>query len=215
MKGCILKDIYNMIHSGKSMLFIALFFAVVFISTSGAETFASMNIMMFSILIITTFSFDDNAGWFRYAVVMPMSRREIVDGKFIVLLLFSLLGAVVGIAVGFVGTVITDMSRINGEFLGSLMFTSVVALSVSWMLGSTAISLMFRFGSEKARLLMLTVFVLPVLAIFCLYKMIMSFGVVISDKLVFVLGGCSPVVAVIYSLIMYKISCRIFEKKDL
>ena len=44
-------------------------------------------------MIVTTFSFDDNSKWTRYAMIMPVSKKELVGGKFIVLAIFCAVGS--------------------------------------------------------------------------------------------------------------------------
>lgn len=40
-------------------------------------------------MVMTTFSFDDNSKWMKYAMVTPVTKRDLVSSKFIVLLIFS------------------------------------------------------------------------------------------------------------------------------
>lgn len=56
MKSLILKDLYNIGHNTKSMLFILLVFAVAFIPTSGVGTYIFICGILCSMMIVTTFS---------------------------------------------------------------------------------------------------------------------------------------------------------------
>lgn len=73
MKSLILKDLYNVGHNAKSMLFILVVLAVALISTSGVTEYIFMCAILCSMMIITTFSFDDNSKWARYAMIMFVS----------------------------------------------------------------------------------------------------------------------------------------------
>ena len=88
MKSLILKDLYNIIHNSKSMLFILLFFAVVFLPSSGIQGYIYTCAILCSMMIVTTLSFDERSDWMSYALVMPVSRRDLAAGKYIVLFLF-------------------------------------------------------------------------------------------------------------------------------
>ena len=106
MKSLILKDLYNIIHNSKSMLFILLFFAVVFLPSSGIQGYIYTCAILCSMMIVTTLSFDERSDWMSYALVMPVSRRDLAAGKYIVLFLFSSIGVLFGLIVGIIGSFI-------------------------------------------------------------------------------------------------------------
>ena len=89
MKSLIIKDLYNIGHNAKSMLFMLLVFAFVFIPYSGPEAYIITSGVLCSMMVITTFSFDDHSKWMKYAMVTPISKKDLVASKFIVLLIFS------------------------------------------------------------------------------------------------------------------------------
>ena len=86
MKSLVLKDLFNIGHNAKSMLFILVVFAVALIPFSGVEGYIFVCAILCSMMIVTTFSFDDSSKWTRYAMIMPVSKKELVAGKFMVLL---------------------------------------------------------------------------------------------------------------------------------
>ena len=71
MKSLVLKDLFNIGHNAKSMLFILVAFAAAFIPFSGVEGYIFECAILCSMMIVTTFSFDDNSKWTRYAMIMP------------------------------------------------------------------------------------------------------------------------------------------------
>lgn len=89
MKGLILKDLYNISHNAKSMFFILLFFAVVFLPSSGTQGYMFTCTLLCTMMIVTTFTFDEFSNWTPYALIMPVSRENLVAGKYIVLVIFS------------------------------------------------------------------------------------------------------------------------------
>ena len=78
MKSLVLKDLFNIGHNAKSMLFILVAFAAAFIPFSGVEGYIFECAILCSMMIVTTFSFDDNSKWTRYAMIMPVSKKELV-----------------------------------------------------------------------------------------------------------------------------------------
>ena len=75
MRSLILKDLYNIGHNAKSMLFVLVVFAVVLIPASGVESYTFVCAILCSMMIVTTFTFDDNSKWTRYSMIMPVSKR--------------------------------------------------------------------------------------------------------------------------------------------
>jgi ABC-2 type transport system permease protein len=215
MKSLILKDLYNIGHNFKSMFLMLLVFAIIFIPSSGPETYIIVCGILCSMMVITTFSFDDSSKWTKYAMIMPVSKKDMVVSKFIILLIFSTIGVVSGLFIGSVGAIITHKIDLNMESIITLLFMTLVGLVVAVTFGSMSIPLLFKFGAEKARTLSLISFLLPTGICFIGYQLLMLLGVSITDHLIFILLCCSPIVALIWNYVMYKISYIIFSKKEL
>ena len=58
MKSLVLKDLFNIGHNAKSMLFILVVFAVALIPFSGVEGYIFVCAILCSMMIVTTFSYD-------------------------------------------------------------------------------------------------------------------------------------------------------------
>ena len=95
MKSLLLKDLYNMRTNVRYLLVMMLVFAVAFIP-NGYLNFLFITSTMFSVMMVSTFSYDEYAKWNRYALVMPIQKRDIVAGKFLMAVLFSLFGVFLG-----------------------------------------------------------------------------------------------------------------------
>lgn len=217
MKSLILKDLYNLSHNAKSMCFILLFFAVFFLPSSGMQSYLCICTALCSMMIVTTFSFDEHAGWTPYAMIMPISKQELVAGKYVALFIFSIIGILFGIIVGTAGSAIAGffypLEIPSAEAPLSVMLTT--ALAFSNVFGGLAIPLVFRFGSEKARLLILVSFFIPAAICYTGYHLLTVAGISITDRLLSAFLYCSPLAALVWNYIMYKISCLIFANKEL
>ena len=127
MKSLVLKDLFNIGHNAKSMLFILVVFAVALIPFSGVEGYIFVCAILCSMMIVTTFSFDDSSKWTRYAMIMPVSKKELVAGKFMVLAIFCAIGSLFGLIIGFIGGLITDKIVLDIVGIGELLFLTLVA----------------------------------------------------------------------------------------
>ncbi len=215
MKSLILKDLYNIGHNVKSMLFILVVFAVALIPTSGVAGYIFVCAILCSMMIVTTFSFDDNSKWTRYAMIMPVSKKDLVAGKFIVLAIFCLVGSLFGLVVGSIAGLTIKSISFDLARIGELLFLALTAWIVSIIYGSMSIPLVFKFGAEKGRVLLLVSFLIPAAICFGIYQLLVILGVAITDQLIFILLCCTPIVAFIWCYVMYQISYQIFAKQEL
>lgn len=86
MKSLIIKDVYNILHNMKSLFLMLFVFLFLILPKGGAAAYAITCCILCAMMIVTTFSFDENAKWEKYAMVMPVSRKDLVLSKFVVLL---------------------------------------------------------------------------------------------------------------------------------
>ena len=214
MKSLILKDLYNIGHNVKSMLFILVVFAVALIPTSGVAGYIFVCAILCSMMIVTTFSFDDNSKWTRYAMIMPVSKKDLVAGKFIVLAIFCLAGSLFGLVVGSIGGLTIKSISFDLIGIGELLLFALTAWVVSIIFGSMSIPLVFKFGAEKGRVLLLISFLFPAALCFGIYQLFVILDIELTEHFMFPLLCCSPIIALIWCYVMYQISYRIFSKQE-
>lgn len=215
MKSLILKDLYNIGHNAKSMLLILLVFAIGLIMVSGVESYIISSGVLCSMMIVTTFTFDDHCKWSKYALVMPICKKDIVKAKFIVLIIFCIAGICVGTIFGVAGGVAMHKMALSMEGIVTMLFMGFVGLIVSVIFGSMSIPLVFKYGAEKGRMLLLISFAVPLGICFMVYEILMMLGVKITDQLIFTILCASPLIAAIWIYTMYRISYRIFYKQEI
>ena len=113
MKSLILKDIYNILHNMRSMAVLLLFFIIFMIPQGGTAAYQVTCCLLCSMMIMTTFSFDNISKWEKYALVMPITKKDLVTAKFLTLIIFSVFGAVTGFVLGIAGGVVFKSFHIN------------------------------------------------------------------------------------------------------
>lgn len=217
MKSLILKDFYNISRNTRSMFVILLVFAVVFLPSSGIQNYIFICAILCSMMIITTFSFDEHSSWPLYAMIMPVSKKDIVAGKYAVLFAFSLIGIIFGIIAGTAGNIVAGNFFQMAEDTAAipLPLMALTALSCSTVFGSISIPLAIQFGAEKGRILVLVSFLIPAGLCYAAYHAFLFLGLDLTENLKTALFYCSPIPAAAWNYMMYKISCFIFTKKDM
>ncbi|WP_319755844.1 ABC-2 transporter permease [uncultured Sphaerochaeta sp.] len=136
-----LKDWYVLKKRSGITLFIILFFAV-FAGLQGGFLYTAMCTMMMIMLTLTTFAYDQSDGWEAYVSALPVSRKAVVQSKY----LFGLLTVAGSILLVLASTVV---------FKGFEVEILLNALAVQFFLGLFFLSLNYplilKFGFEKSR----------------------------------------------------------------
>ena len=216
MKALLLKDLYNIGHNVKSMLVVLIFLAFAIVPTSGPIPYMVMCAVLCSMMIVTTFTFDDACGWTSYALVLPVGRSRLVLAKYAALAVFCTAGILFGLAASSLGAYMTrDGIPAPLEMLVGML----TGWAVAFAMGSTAIPLVYRFGAEKARILIVAAFVIPALAVIAAAGVASALlagasGAAVPDSVAIGLLCASPLAALAWGAVMYRISCAIFAQTE-
>ncbi len=205
MKGMILKDLLNLKSTFKMLGAMIVFFAVAFLREGNGFVFGII-ILMFAMMVVTTISYDDLAKWDAYALTMPVTRKEMVLSKYLVMALLNTLGAVLSLIVGVVGSIIMKKS-FDLEILAIIGLIYLIA----FIFGSVIIPLIYKFGTEKARLMMFLCALLPTALILLVEQLGVPLPTTENPWIYMILLIAFSVVGVVLS---YRISLRIYSKKE-
>lgn len=214
MVALILKDMYNLKKYILSMCLMVFVVGLISHNSNSVQSVIPMGGIIFGMMIFTTFSFDDMSNWTKYSLVTPVTKKDIVKAKFIVLLILSFIGIMYGLLV----TLFIDIfisKNLTLENLGIYAIITLLSFSISEIFGSVAMPLVYKFGAEKARNLLLLSYLIPVGIGAGILKLIEILGIKISIKMAIITLFCSPIIAIIWSLIMYFISYYLFKKQDI
>lgn len=202
MKSLLWKDFITMKKYLKLMAIMLVFYVVLFGFVIKDVTVASLMLTIVVTIVPTaTFSYDELCKWDNFALSLPVRKKDIVLSKYIVTLICAGVGAVLSLLLcAFAG-------KITQESLVQIYFCLFYALFCT----AVIIPLLYRYGSVKARLLTIVVYMLPAF----LFTVLVEYGSVsISDHTFFVATAASPFLLIAVLIVSYALSCRIFRKKD-
>lgn len=209
MNALVLKDLLNLRNSMKTIVIMMIIFGIIFIPTGNVITLYFLLMIFGAMLPSTSISYDDMAKWDKFALTMPLKKKDIVRSKFILMIVLT----VISLAIAVLATAI--IYAFNPSLLTSVNINPLSMLAVIFALGplygSLALPILYKFGSEKARYVMIFIMVLAGAAVLGIF---MIFGNII--------GSVNPIAATVLPLavslvimfISYKLSCRIYEKKE-
>ena len=143
MKALLKKDIYVLVRQMKIFLLMMAVFAVV----------PSLNLSVFAIaycgmLPYTAMSYDERSKWNQLAAMMPYSDRDIVLSKYVFGWLFILAATAASLVLQ--AALFLVWPAADGSSPAALL----LALCVSVCVLALTLPLMFRFGTERGRLVM-------------------------------------------------------------
>lgn len=150
MKGLILKDLLNLKAQCRVFVVMIAFFVVFAFMGDNHDTLGLILTMITIMLPITAMAYDERSQWDKYALTMPVTRRDLVLSKYLLGLLLAGTALILNLAFQILsGPGLTDKAILScmGMFGGAIFALSLI------------LPIMFKFGVEKGRLvLMLTMF---------------------------------------------------------
>lgn len=207
MKGLIIKDILNLKNYGRSILLIVAFYGIFAYTINDAGFLGGMIVLLMTMMSISSFSYDDLAKWDKYALSLPISRKDMVMSKYLLSIIFIVLGAVLSFVIVFA------MSNIkNSVNLWELLLQTYSLSAVAIIFISVLMPLLYKFGVEKSRIMIMAVFAIPTLLLVLLSKL--GIAKPSEEQLMFLLK-MSPIIVIAVMMVSAFISYNIYKKKDM
>ncbi len=215
MKSLILKDLYTLTHNLKSSVFILAILATAMIPSTGPLGFVGSVTMIFVMMTITSFAFDDNSRWNKYALILPMSRRTVVAGKYVLMVILGALGATVSTCIGAAGSVIIGSMNLTPGSVLELAGGAFLVLQVMLMMGGATLPLIYRFGVERGRIMILLSSLFTGGFLYVCFLLLSFLGIDFSGDMELASVLCSPLISGSWCYGFYLISCKVFEAMEL
>ena len=222
MKGLIIKDLLNLSSYKTTLLIILIFCSIGMVGTDAVNAAPIFITVMIGMIVLSTFNYDEASHAEKYILSLPLTRKEIVMSKYVLAIVANILGSIVGILLTII--IVNVINVIRPEDLIKLDFENLLITAVSGIFGVALIQAIqipsvYRFGAEKGRIQMFLLIFLLVLMIAGAGFLITKIGFDINMEEInhfmnrFGIPVLILVSAVLY-YISYKISYKIFKKKE-
>lgn len=211
MKGLILKDLYSM----RSYQKILLLLAVIVIGMCTIGNFSTVyipNMFMVYLLMmsVTIFSSDEACNFDRAAISMPLSRKQIVTARYLTLLILLALIAVLGFALTAAISLVKGTTGWLAETGAGLGLLLLIILFVT----SLIFPLSYKVGTEKARYVMVLIFIAPYLLVFSLLPHLQNWVITLSAGAQGLLVAAAALFIVGMFVGSYFLSQKIYAKRE-
>lgn len=151
MTGLIIKDFLVLRKTLRSYLMILLIYAVVAFSGFWQASFvAGFMMMMTAMLPMNVFAYDKQARWDVYGLSLPVGRTKTVASRYLVVLILAALAGALTVAMG----IAMHLAGRMQESLGQYLFTAAIFVVFSLMINAMMLPLLYKFGSERARMML-------------------------------------------------------------
>jgi len=215
MSGLVLKDF---LVARKNILYYVGFLLLYgFLSATGVfpySVLAGLVALIGLMLPMSSFAYDDQARWEKFAAATPAGRRGVVRGKYLFALLCT---AAASLLVGVILTALALLGTVEAQVWWEPLAVVAVCACVTLLLDSIFLPFLLKFGAEKARTLSLLVFA-AVFGGMALMAFLAERGwhVPAPSPLVVALAPFLVLVATVAALgVSYALSLGIYSKKEL
>ncbi len=219
IKGLIIKDILQLKNYKKTLIVFILIFTLTSISgTDGTgNMLAIMLTLGFGMFSMASFNYDELNKADRYILTFPLTKRQVVLSKYILVIGSTVIGSILGTILGFIVTfaINKQVSNIEEHILAGLGGIFGIGL-----IEAIQIPCVYKWGAEKGRIQMVIVTAFVALlaggVIFIGEKINIQFT---SNNIFDMLSRFLPlgfiVVIIAMYYISYKIAYKIYEKKEI
>lgn len=207
MKGLIIKDLLNLRKYIKTMFLFLIVYSLMAYRNGNTLILMLMVSLLITMMVITSMTEDESVKWDRFALAMPISRKTIVNSKYLLLILLLSAGIIPATGLSYI------IMYIKGTIkLSEIWLTSYGALSMCLIYIGVSIPFIYKYGVEKTRILTFIIVAIPVAIGF----IVETIGLPSPNKeQLMILLKISPVFLVLLLLASSKISYSIYTKKDI
>jgi len=202
MKGLILKDFYNLGRQNKVILAAIAFYLIFSLANKDSSFFGGMLTFLMVMQTMTAMAYDEKSKWDRYALAMPVSRTDMVLSKYIL--------GVILLVIAFAANLI---------FMVATGTEPVMALNVSLVMAGiglfsilVTLPVLFKFGMEKGRYIIMLIFLIPTVIGFLGPKMGLKMPDESFMRLLPVLG---LLILIISGIVSVSISLAVYKRKEM
>ena len=222
MIGLILKDFYAV---RKQLKFYAILIG--FFILMGVNDPNNMNtdfmISFFAIMMpISALAYDERSKWHKYALTMPLKRKDLVLSKYYLGLIYMGIGFLINVLLGVALITLSSRGVIPAMKMGlaDLFVRNVISVLTAVLFFSVVMPLFFKLGVETGRVVMMVMAFTPVVLILVLSNIFPEPPAFFStvgmffDANLSMIAGIGVLVVLLAVFVSILVSILILEKKE-
>lgn len=216
IKGLIIKDLLQLKAYKKNfILSLAIYVALIYFNRDSQDIAfigISMITFLFSLYAISTFNYDEKANTDKFILTMPLSRNTIVLSKYIFLIISIIVGIILGILICYIMSLLNIINLIAAKDIVIYFMGLIFALSLMQCIQLPCI---YKYGAEKGRMQIYIIMMIIFVLIGAIYYLFPKIDLGFMNKLENIIPFILMVIIILNYYLSYKISCKIYNKKDI
>lgn len=205
MIGLLRKDLFVADKSSRLLLVLAVLFSAAPNLGAFGNTYA---LMMAIMLPLNSIAYDERCKWDRYAAMLPYRASQIVWSKYVLSGMYTLLGE----AIILCGALIRNIIKPGSVDWPDTLMTAALLGVVMLLIIAIALPAIYRFGSEKGRLVMFLVMGAAVgIAGVVIGAVLGELEITLPPVQVLAAAGAAIVVAAVF--FSFRLSVRFYKKR--
>lgn len=222
IKGLIKKDLYNLASYKASLIIVVLFCGIAVIGTEAINFGPIIICTIIGMISLATFSYDEFSKSNKYILALPTSRKDIVKEKYVLAVVATILGGIIGFLLTVLVTNVMNYLKpenvINIDY-ENLIFTTIGGMWGISLIQSIQIPSIYKWGAEKGRIQMFVLLFILILAVAGIGLLIMKLNFNVNLEMLENFMNKFGLILLIGSMIImyyisYNISYKIFKRKE-
>ena len=210
MSGLVLKDMLVLRKSLKTYVLFLAFYVIMAVVGMFSISFITAFVQIIVMLLpMSSFAYDEQAKWDRYAVILPLDRRVMVRARYLFVILMLL------VAAAFALLSCVALSITQAEPVAENLAAGLAALSMGLLAVDLTLPLSYKLGPERARPYLYAIIFIPVILLVLAGQMGWLKGLSdLPEETALALFSVLPLIPLAGLPVSYLISCRVAEQKE-
>ena len=218
IKGLIIKDLLQLKSYKRTLIVFMAIFILTSISQENTRNVLTVMITLgFGMFSIATFSYDEMAKSDKYILTFPLTKKEVILSKYILVIGATIIGAIIGVIANIILAFSMQNELPNIEELIVIAIGSVFGIGI---VEAIQIPCIYKYGTEKGRI---QIFIAIAIIAFLLGGIIWigeKWGInLLENNMITFISNIIPIIlslaTVIIYYISYKVAYRIYQKKEI
>lgn len=156
IKGLIIKDILQLKSYKKTLIVFIIIFTLTSISQESkvGNILAIMLTLGFGMFSMASFNYDELSKSDRYILTLPLTKKEVVLSKYILVICSTVIGSIIGMTLSYIFTFIINKQVPNIVELISVGLGGILGIG---LVEGLQIPCVYKWGAEKGRIQMVIV----------------------------------------------------------
>lgn len=220
INGLITKDLLQLKNYRKTLIVFILIFVFAGLAqetTKGVGFMITvMLILGFGMFGMATFNYDEQSKADGYILTFPVTKKEILLSKYILIIGSTIIGAIVGIIASYIIVFIINKQLPNIQDYINVALAGILGVG---LIEAIQIPCVYKWGAEKGRIQMFIVAAIIILLAGGLFAVAQNSIINLATaNILNIMNNFLPLILILATIIIYyisyKVSYRIYKKKE-